>query len=321
MMVRTRLGQFAPKGLSVGLTLVAMLIACAHLAMHESGWFGSSALAQGTPPGPQTAPGKPGEKESIEARSWQILTAGVGSDNASKRSEALAALATIGARRDVVRLVEGRLADKEAEVRQLAAALLGTMKARAAIPKLRAALEDENADVSFAVAQALWEMGDGSGRTIIYQVLEAERRPTKGAVGGQIKSAKKMLRNPASLGMFTLKQGAEAFLGPFGLGVDLAEGLTKDRSAPARALAATLLAKDSDAGSVHELEAVLTDKNSGVRIAAARALGNRGSRQSVAQLVPLLQDGKEAVRFNAAAAIIRLSGSSTRAQPAATPPR
>ncbi len=61
-----------------------------------------------------------------------------------------AAMKRIGRRPEVLRLIVARLADKEAEVRQIAATSLGVLQARAAIPELRLALDDENADVSFA---------------------------------------------------------------------------------------------------------------------------------------------------------------------------
>src|SRR5439155_24179195 len=80
------------------------------------------------------------------------------------------------------------------------------------------------------------------------------------------------------------------------------------QGAPSRALAANLLAKDSDAQSLEQLEQALDDKNAGVRAAAASALGRRFSRSSIRKLEPLLEDKAEGPRYMAAAAIIRLTG-------------
>jgi len=244
---------------------------------------------------------------ATEITAWKMLADGVGDEKAEKRANAIAALATIGPRPEVVRLVQARLTDKEAEVRQAAANALGAMKARAAIPGLRAALDDGSADVSFAAARALWEMGDHSGRDIIDQVLGAERNPVKETVGSELKSARKTLRNPKSLGLMGAEHGAEMLLGPFSLGIVAAEELAKDRSAPQRAEAAALLASDHTPESLKELEAALSDKNWLVRAAAAKALGARGDPHSLPQLAPLLRDDRAQARFIAAAAIVRLS--------------
>lgn len=245
--------------------------------------------------------------QATAANAWKILADGVADEKAEKRADAIAALATIGPRPAVLRLVEARLTDKEAEVRQTAAASLGAMKARAAIPELRLALDDGSADVSFTAARALWEMGDHTGRDIIAQVLRAERNPVKEAVGSELKTASKTLRNPKSLGLLGAKQGAEMLLGPFSLGIVAIEEIAKDRSAPQRVAAASMLASDRNPESLQELEAALTDKNWLVRAAAAKALGARGDRRSIAQLAPLLRDDKDPARFMAAAAIVRLS--------------
>jgi len=96
-------------------------------------------------------------------------------------------------------------------------------------------------------------------------------------------------------------------LGPFGIGLSLAEELRKDRSAAARILAADALASDRNIGSAQELEDALADKNWAVRAAAAQGVAKRGYRHALPSLQTLLLDKNEVVRYTAAAAIVRLT--------------
>jgi len=252
----------------------------------------------------QAPAGKPAAGD-VNAKAWRILTDGVADEKAVKRADATAALGTIGSRPEVIRLVEARLADKDSDVRQIAAATLGAMKSRASIRKLKKALDDEAADVSFAAARALWEMGDYSGRTIFYDVLAGEGSGPKSVVESELHAAKKKFRNPLALSLIGVKEGASAFLGPFALGLSVVEAFAKDNTAPARALSAGLLATDPQ--SVQQLVDALADKNWVVRAAAAKALGSSSRPGLIEKLKPLLDDEKHAVRYIAAAAIVRLS--------------
>ncbi len=256
-------------------------------------------------------PPKRTPSEPVEDTAWKVLADGAAEKKAAKRADAIAALGTIGLRPEVVQLVEAGLADADPEIRQLAAETLGQMKSRSSIPKLRGALDDENTNVSFSAACALWKMGDYSGRGVIIEVLTAGRNPPKEAVQAGLQNAKRKLRNPLQLGMTGVKEGAHVLLGPFAFGLPMAEELTKDRTVRARALSATLLASDHERQSVRELEDALTDKNWVVRAAAARAVGTMSRRASVPKLKPLLGDEKDAVRYMAAASIVRLRRGNT----------
>lgn len=257
-------------------------------------------------------PPKKTAAEPVEVTGWKVLTEGVAEEKAAKRADAIAALGTIGPRPKAVRLVEAGLADGDPEIRQIAVVTLGQMKSRASIPKLRGALDDENPNVSFSAACALWEMGDHSGRGAFIEVLASNRNPPKEAVQAGLQTAKKKLHNPLQLGMTGVKEGAHTLLGPFALGLPVAEELTKDRTAQARVLSATLLARDHDPQSVRELEDALADKNWAVRVAAARAVGALSRRELIPKLKPLLDDEKDAVRYMAAASIVRLSQGNPR---------
>lgn len=236
-----------------------------------------------------------------------MLTAGANSHTLARRQEALAALGTMGANRRAVRLVEAALSDKDPSVRQLAAQNLGEMHARSSIPKLKAALDDESAEVSFAAARSLWQMGDHSGRDVFMQILAGDRSSSSGMVKGQVQNAKKQLQDPRALAIIGAKEAAGSLFGPAGWGIKIVEEVTKDRSASARAMSAALLGRDPTPEALQELDDALGEKNWLIRSAAAQALGGTGRREQVALLEPLLEDQKPAVRYMAAASILRLS--------------
>ncbi|MCU1275946.1 MAG: lyase domain protein repeat-containing protein [Bryobacterales bacterium] len=242
----------------------------------------------------------------VEIGAWDILKEGMADHNPSKRAQAIRALGSIGATPQVVKMVVGALKDKDVVVRETAAAVLGEMQARRALPNLKEALDDESAEVSFAAARSLWQMGDQSGRDILCQVLMGDRKTGPGMIEGGMRDAKRKLHSPAALAKIGIDQAA-GFLGPFSMGVWFAEDFMKDKGASARALSAKLLATDPEPGSTQELELALDDKNSAVRAAAARALGERAVRDEIPTIQPLLLDSNDGVRYMAAAAIIRLS--------------
>jgi len=162
----------------------------------------------------------------------------------------------------------------------------------------------------------LWQMGDHNGRGILIDVVSGERATAKTTMQSEMHSARKRLRNPLGLGLTGAKQGAVALLGPLGIGVEAIEELARDRWAPARALAVTLLARDPKAESQRQIEDALEDKNWAVRAAAAKALGGTARLAAIAKVRPLLDDDKDAVRYMAAAAILRLSVGASHAEPA-----
>jgi HEAT repeat protein len=250
----------------------------------------------------------------IEIGSWDVLKQGLADHNPNKRAQAVTAVGSIGATPQVVQLILGALKDKDVVVRQTAAAVLGEMQARRALPKLREALDDESAEVSFAAARSLWQMGDQSGRDILCEVLMGDRKTGPGMIEGGIRDAKRKLHSPGAMVKIGIDQAA-GLLGPFSMGVWFAEDFIKDKGAAARALSAKLLSTDPHPSSTRELELALDDKSSVVRAAAARALGLRAATDEIAKIQPLLLDSNDGVRYMAAAAIVRLSQPSASAVP------
>lgn len=245
-------------------------------------------------------------KKSLSAAAWDTLSQDVVSPHESHRSAALAALAAVGPRDDVLPLLKGALQDKNSLVRKNAAAALGDMQAHSAAPELRVLLDDPSPDVSFAAASALWKMQDRSGRNLLIATLSGTRKGD-GIVKSEMKSTVERYRDPKQLAMMGARQAAGTFLGPGSIGIDLAQALMKDRGAQARAQCATLLAKDPSPEAIHELSRALDDKNWAVRAAAVQALAKSPGKVSADVFEPLLVDGSMQVRDMAAAGIIRIT--------------
>jgi HEAT repeat protein len=240
-------------------------------------------------------------------KAWKCLNAGLAEKNYDRRAQAIAALGTIGLRRDVISLIEDSLNDKDTLVRQAAVEVLGNMKSRGSIPKLRVALDDNSAVVRFAAAQALWTMGDKSGQYLFQEVLDGDRKVSTGLVRGGLQQVHEELHDPKALAELGAEQAAGAFLGPAGFGVTAAVEMSKDKAAPARAISARLLGNDTSDDGREVLREALQDKSWIVRAAAAEALGVHGSLNDVTTLAPLLDDQQKEVRYRAAAAIIRVT--------------
>ncbi|HVB58054.1 MAG TPA: HEAT repeat domain-containing protein [Candidatus Acidoferrales bacterium] len=239
---------------------------------------------------------------------WALLRQGAASDKFQDRSDALSALTILDSDRRALSLIENGLSDKEESIRVLAAASLGVVKARSAIPKLKAALDDTSPQVSFAAAQSLWKMGDRSGRDIFYEILNGERKTTPGVIQGKINQARRDMRDPKALALIGINEASGALLGPFSMGVSLVEEYAKGNGATVQSLCAQLLASDHSHRTAEELTDALGDKNWPVRAAAARSLAQLRYARAIPQLKDMMEDDKSRpARFAAAAAIVRLS--------------
>src|SRR5260370_2361983 len=109
------------------------------------------------------------------------------------------------------------------------------MKAQEAIPFLKAALDDST-EVSFTAAKALWDLGDASGREILQEVLEGERKDTPGMLHGAIRDAKRKLHSPSQLALMGAKEAAGTFLRPGSMCIVVAEEAINETVASGRAV-------------------------------------------------------------------------------------
>ncbi|HKT67805.1 MAG TPA: HEAT repeat domain-containing protein [Terriglobales bacterium] len=246
--------------------------------------------------------------ETPAGRAWQILTDGVNAKKFSDRIIALKAMADLGPNLKGVRLVSEVLKNKDPDVRAEAAATLGAMKSRAALPALRVALNDEAPQVSFAAAKSLWQLGDNAGRRVLLDVLQGDKGTKDGFVASHKREAKRELQDKKALVAMGAEKGAGEFLpGPLGMGVGLAKQQLAGGTDPARADCADLLSRRPDKATMLALKAALMDRDWSVRAAAAVALGKLARPGTQQWLEYALEDGKAAVRDAAAVGILRMS--------------
>lgn len=238
---------------------------------------------------------------------WDVLKNGLTETNPDKRKQAVVAMATIGPAPEVIELLNESLRDKDVIIRQATAAAIGENKIRQCIPNLRAALDDTG-EVAFTAARALWDMGDRSGRLLLEETYSGQSKKDPGFVESALRDAKAKLRNPKTLALMGANEASGALLGPFSMGITMAQEALKDSGAAGRALAIALLTQDCDARALQLMEWALTaDKNKLVRAATAKGLGKCGNADSLTKLIPLLADDHYSVKCMAAAAIVRLS--------------
>src|ERR1035438_8259548 len=243
-----------------------------------------------------------------EKTAWEVLKTGLSDKNPDKRRQAVTAIGSIGLETEAIQLVEGALRDTDPLVRQTAAAELGQMKAREAIPSLKTAMDDAAGEVAFAAAKALWDMGDRSGRDLIEDVLTGQQSTSEGPLKSAVRDAKRKMHDPKALVAMGFNEASGALLGPFNIGIIAAEQAFKTGSSGGRALATTLLAQDCDAESLRLLEwSSTSDKSWAVKAASAKALGQCGNPDAIPTLEQNLADSNAAVKSMSAGAIIKLS--------------
>src|SRR3954454_24717974 len=245
---------------------------------------------------------------TAQPSAWAQIDRGLKSGDFEHRRQALVALSTIdGSNDDAVRRVEAAVHDSDARGRQQAGRTLCQMKATAAIPALKEALDDHG-EVAFAAAKALTDLGDSSGRDMLIAVLAGDRRATPGLTTNMIREAQRRVKHPEGMILMGAEDAAGTMFGPAGMGLTAITEVAhlKSKGSPARAAAAAYLAKDPDPYAVTLLEWALADDSRWVRIEAAKGVGLRGNAASIPLLEPLLKDDHNAVRCMAAAAIVRL---------------
>jgi HEAT repeat protein len=238
---------------------------------------------------------------------WAVLDKSL-AGNSDHRQEALATIGTIAVNDPgAVQRARTALGDKDAQVRMAAALALGELKAESAVPDLTKALDD-SAEVSFAAAKALTQLGDPAGREVLIAVLNGERKDAPGIFGNATRKAKDKMHHPEGLLLMGAQDATGAMFGPVSFVIPAVKDTLEMRKngTPGRAVAVAYLARYPDANAVQLLEWALDDESRYVRLEAAKELGERGNSGSIAKLEPLLRDDHNMIRDMAAASIIRI---------------
>ena len=262
------------------LRLVALIPICV---------FSSLAMAADTP-----------AQNPVE-KAWQILTDGVHEKGYEKRVRAVHALVPLAGNPKAVGFAEAALQDDRPEVRAGAATALGEMKSARSRTKLREALNDKEAEVVLAAANALYALNDPIAYEIFYGVLTGKSK-TKGSMTEQ---AKRTLSDPGKMAKLGLEQGI-GFIPYGGAGYGAMKMLLKDDASPVRGAAALKLARDPDIKAGEALVEAAADKKATVRAAAISALALRNDASTRTAVQNAMDDSNETVRYTAAAAYLSI---------------
>ena len=261
--------------------------------------------AQATQPAAQDRTQKTVAQNIDEA--WSMLSEAVAADKSLElRTQALAALGTLGSNPHAERLIAEAMKDPNLDIRTAAILAAGQTKNRDLTTEMRNLLDDKEPQVAFIAAMTLWKtMNDRSGEDILMAVVNGDRSASPGLVSGTMHKVSRELHDPAAMAKLGALQGVSMLLGPFGFGLTAYEYMHKNKSDTARVSAINQLAEEHTTPVRAELIAALSDKDVGVRAAAASALGSYREKEVSNQLLPLFDDTKAPVRLSAAAAYIR----------------
>jgi HEAT repeat protein len=235
-------------------------------------------------------------------RAWTILSDGARDKSFEKREKAIHSLGLIDGNVRARTMAEAGLSDEREEVRATAADVLGIMRAKASVPKLKAATRDKATSVVFAAANALFVLGDPAAYEVYYAVLTGQKKSGDALLESQLK----MLKDPKALGRVGLEVGV-GFIPFGGVGYAVLKKTTADTVSPVRAAAAGKLTGDPDPKSRQALADRTKDEKWLVRAAVVGALTRQKDPSALKVIAPLLEDENDVVRFNAAAAVIELS--------------
>ena len=246
---------------------------------------------------------------------WTILQAGTENKSIDERVITMRVLQLIPGDARAVSMAQKGLQDKEAQVRVAAAASLGAMEDKSAVPQLAAMMKSEpEGEVVMALAKALIQLGDQRGYEVFYAVVTGTRKSGESLIGGEEKELTQLLKNPHEMEKIAFEQGI-GFV-PFG-GVSMEAfqiiHANKEQAPIMKASSIKALAKDPDPRTVKALLAALSDKNWLVRSAAYDALARRGDAAVLPEISTGLTDEKAEVKFTAAAAVAHLSRISNKA--------
>jgi len=245
----------------------------------------------------------------VSSQAWHVLDESLKDGNSAHVQQALASMATLQADDpEAVRRAEKALHDKDLFIRRAAALALGELNAKSAIPALKAALDDDSPEVSFAAGKALTQLGDSAGRDVLIEVLKGERKDAPGMMTNAMRDAKQKIRHPEGLFLMGAEDATGAMFGPVSMVFPAIKDTAdlKSKGAPGRAAAVAYLAKYPDEYAVPLLEWALKDENQFVCLEAEKALGERGNAASIEKLRPLFQDKHNIVRDMAAASVLRI---------------
>jgi len=248
------------------------------------------------------------DAQSQRDQAWTVLQSALSDSKPETRAIAIRALTVVTSDPKAVAAAEKALADQDPDVRAAAAGALGILKAKSSIPKLTAALKDQQGSVVMAAAHALVLLGSEKGYSVYYALVTGQRKSGQGIVGSEEKEMDEALRHPDQLASEAFEQGIGYV--PYGgvaMGVFQHFHDSGKSEALVKAAAVKMLAKDPDSRSGQALVGATSDKEWVVRAAAYDALARRGDRSLLSAAANGMNDSEKTVQLMSAAAAVQLS--------------
>jgi HEAT repeat protein len=246
------------------------------------------------------------------SEAWDTITTALNDPkHPDVRTQALAALGTLGNNARGEKLIISAMKDPDFDVRTAAILAAGQTKDRNLTTPIRQMLSDNEPQVAFTAATTLWKMNDHSGEDILVAVVNGDRKATASAKDSAKHTISKDLHSPSTLARIGALQGASLLLGPFGFGVGAYEYMHKNGVDASRVTAVEQISEEKTDPIRSTLIAALNDKDPAVRAAAAKALGTTYHDKEISDaLLPIFDDSKRPVRLTAAAAYINATSPS-----------
>jgi HEAT repeat protein len=240
------------------------------------------------------------------SEAWDTITTALNDPkHPDVRTQALAALGTLGNNARGEKLILSAMKDPDFDVRTAAILAAGQTKDRNLTTPIRQMLNDNEPQVAFTAATTLWKMNDHSGEDILVAVVDGDHKATAGLKDSTRHTISKDLHSPSTLARIAALQGASLLLGPFGFGVGAYEYMHKNGVDTSRVTAVEQISEEKIAPIRSTLIDALNDKDPAVRAAAAKALGTSYHDKEISDaLLPVFDDSKRPVRLTAAAAYI-----------------
>lgn len=237
--------------------------------------------------------------QSVNDKAWTVLQTGLHDKKADKRAQSVSALGVMQGNRRAIDAAEQALEDPDSNVRVAAVTALGVMNSKSSIPKLKALVDQANAETVVAIAAVLTKFKDPEGYGIYYQIVTGKRKG-----GGSILDGIKDRKALEKIGVRT----AIGFVPFSGIGTG-AYDYFKQYSTSQAALyvtSVTALAEDPDPVAERALIDSSFSDTELVQVAALRALAKRGNPRVVNNIEGEMDDEKSLVSYTAAATVLHL---------------
>jgi len=260
----------------------------------------ATATFAASPKAPESQPSDP------SAKAWQIIDTAM-QGNVDNRRMIVEAASLGGARPKVFEYLGRAAEDKDSEVRMAVCTTLTSLKAPGSLPLLQKLLADNDIEIAFCAAQALYGLDDPAGRDALLEVVQGKTKTGKSFFSDQKREAMAAFKTKKRFFAYLFRMGIRFAPVPgLAMGISSMESLTHDPGVSGRSLPLLAFARGNDPETLQALREALKDKDAVVRASAVHSLAMRNDPSAKDDLIPLMDDKEDKVRYRAAVAYLRL---------------